>query len=74
MVQVGKLYELGGPMTEMDEVTLAEIDRNARAYGYEVGRGRLLAKGIETSEDNPFLDPNWRDHVEAETSVGTDRA
>lgn len=44
---------------------LDEIDRNARAYGYDVGRGHPLTKEIaEVSEDNPFLDPNWRDHVE----------
>lgn len=43
---------------------LDEIDRNARAYGFEIGRGRALAEGIETSEDNPFLSPNWRDAIE----------
>ena len=43
---------------------LDEIDRNARAYGFEIGRGQRLSEGIETSEDNPFLDPNWRDTIE----------
>jgi hypothetical protein len=65
----------GIPLDEITtNATVIEIDRNARAYGYEVGRGKSLAKGVETSEDNPFLDLNWRDHVEAETSIGTDRA
>ncbi len=42
---------------------LDEIDRNARAYGFEIGRGQALAERIESSEDNPFLDPNWRDLI-----------
>lgn len=42
---------------------LVEIDRNARAYGFEVGRGALLAEVIEYAEDNPFVDPNWHDQI-----------
>jgi hypothetical protein len=40
-----------------------EMDRNARAYGWEIGHGKPLAAVIEFSEDNPFLDPTWRDLV-----------
>lgn len=41
-----------------------EIDRNARAYGWEVGRGAPLKHGtISTSSDNPFLESNWRDQI-----------
>lgn len=39
-----------------------EIDRNARAYGWSVGRGHPLTPQIEDVDpENPFLDPNWRD-------------
>lgn len=38
-----------------------EIDRNARAYGYEIGKGHSLAKHIPaTSLTNPFLDADWK--------------
>jgi 8-oxo-dGTP pyrophosphatase MutT (NUDIX family) len=38
-----------------------EMDRNARAYGYEVGRGRPIAAEIlSLSKDNPFLDRDWK--------------
>ena len=43
---------------------LAEIDRCARAYGYEIGKGHPIVQELdELSLDNPFLDPNWRDAV-----------
>jgi hypothetical protein len=43
---------------------LPEIDRNARAHGWECGHsGELLAGPGFTSEDNPFIDPNWRDRL-----------
>lgn len=48
---------------------LAELDRVARAYGFEVGRGKPLAPSIDSSEDNPFLDPNWRDQVKVIPTV-----
>lgn len=38
-----------------------EIDRNARAYGWEIGRGQIISKKLNTSEGNPFMDPNWRE-------------
>lgn len=43
---------------------LAEIDRNARAYGWEVGRRGIEPTAVtETSEGNPFIDPDWRDRM-----------
>lgn len=42
-----------------------ELDRNARGYGFEVGRGHALTADIETlSDDNPFVNKNWRDGIE----------
>ena len=44
-----------------------EIDRNARAYGYEIGRGHPLAKFIPVASDgNPFLKFDWRDGLQKE--------
>lgn len=41
---------------------LEEIDRTARAYGWEIGRGRPIVQQMEDiSPSNPFLDPNWRE-------------
>lgn len=42
---------------------LDEMDRNGRAYGWEIGQGRPLTRTITFSEDNPFVDKNWRDKV-----------
>jgi hypothetical protein len=44
-------------------IDLYEIDRQARAYGWEIGHGKELNKEIHTSPDNPFMDPNWRDRI-----------
>lgn len=54
----------------MKEVTvLAEADRNARAYGFEIGRGLPLeAVATQLSEDNPFIDLNWRDKLIRDSS------
>lgn len=38
-------------------------DRNARAYGFEIGRGVKLATQIVISEDNPFMNQDWRDNI-----------
>lgn len=46
---------------------MSEIDRNARAYGFEVGRGKPLTKTMTFSDDNPFIDRNWRDKVKDES-------
>lgn len=43
---------------------IGEIDRTARAYGFEIGQGHPLVEQItELSEDNPFMDPNWRTKI-----------
>lgn len=47
----------------MTQEELAELDRCARAYGYEIGRGQPIAPSVESTEGNPFMDPNWRDKV-----------
>lgn len=45
---------------------LEEIDRNARAYGFEVGRGKDPKGVIHTSPDNPFMDKGWKDNIPEE--------
>jgi hypothetical protein len=40
-----------------------ETQRNARAYGYEVGFTGQLIPTFNSSPNNPFLDPNWADSV-----------
>jgi hypothetical protein len=44
-------------------IDLNEIDRNARAYGWEIGHGQVLAEVIEFSAENPFINPNWRELI-----------
>lgn len=52
-------------MVEISKEGLEKIDRQARAYGFEVGRGKPLVTCIEgVSDDNPFLNPNWRDEID----------
>lgn len=44
-----------------DDTSKNEIDRNARAYGFEIGRGKPLERQLsEISPDNPFIHPFWR--------------
>lgn len=51
-------------MVEISKEGLEKLDQQARAYGFEIGRGKPLTKVIKNvSEDNPFLNPNWRDQV-----------
>ena len=45
----------------LNENVLDELDRNARAYGFEVGRGRVIRPNMKASVDNPFLHQDWRD-------------
>lgn len=40
-----------------------EIDRNARAYGWEVGQGRVMRYEMDFSSGNPFMDPHWRSRI-----------
>jgi hypothetical protein len=49
---------------EISQEQLDEIDRNARAYGFEIGRGKALTKNLNMSDDNPFLESSWRDNVQ----------
>lgn len=44
----------------MTEDEIQEMDRNARAYGWEIGRGQAIGPEIDTTPGNPFLDPDWR--------------
>lgn len=43
---------------------------NARAYGWECGKSQMtrteLPPQINSSEDNPFLNPDWDAHIKAE--------
>jgi len=48
----------------LDDVNTEEVDRNARAYGFEVGKGHPLVERIERiSDDNPFQNKNWKDKI-----------
>lgn len=52
-----------GPIDE-EHIKKEEIDRCARAYGFEIGRGHPLTEVItELSEDNPFINKNWRNKI-----------
>jgi len=43
---------------------IEEIDRNARAYGWEIGKGAPLSHGaVEVTDGNPFMQSNWRDQI-----------
>lgn len=44
-----------------DSASVKETDRNARAYGWEVGRGRVMQEMIEYDPENPFLFSDWRE-------------
>lgn len=43
---------------------------NARAYGWECGKqglfGRLLPAVINSTENNPFVNPDWDDHIKTQ--------
>jgi hypothetical protein len=42
---------------------LGELDRNARAYGFEIGRGKKMEDIVSASEDNPFLHTDWAERA-----------
>ena len=44
-----------------------EADRNARAYGWEIGHGKPMAPVIDYSPDNPFLKSDWRNRADLYT-------
>lgn len=62
-------YRYGLTDHQMRQLTpvLDEMDRNARAYGWEVGRGKPLTAVLDFDPDNPFLNPDWRDNVDDRT-------
>lgn len=46
-----------------------EADRQARAYGWEMGNAGHSGKLVEmvtTSPENPFLDPDWKSRITRE--------
>lgn len=48
-----------------EEARIEEVDRSARAYGWEIGKGHPLSERIEQlSPENPFLDKNWRERIQ----------
>lgn len=53
-----------------DNEVVAELDRNARAYGFEIGRGHPLTSHLESvSNDNPFMKRDWKDRIDQEAEV-----
>jgi hypothetical protein len=47
-------------------VSRKATDQNARAYGWEIGRGASVCAGrVEASPDNPFLEPGQRGGINA---------
>jgi hypothetical protein len=44
----------------LGETDSEELDRQARAFGFEVARGKSIIGEMELSEDNPFRHQNWR--------------
>lgn len=46
---------------KLDQETMDEIDRNARAFGWEIGHGAILVGGtVCTSDNNPFMSKDWK--------------
>lgn len=55
---------MGDQLSSTDFTGDDEIDRNARAYGWEIGKGHPLVEQIEKMQpDNPFLNKNWRENL-----------
>lgn len=47
----------------LDEVS--DSLRNARAYGWEVGKhGQLISKFLHVCPDNPFVDVDWAKKID----------
>lgn len=44
-------------------VVSEEVLRNAMSYAYEIGAGSNLFEKVDTSFENPFLNPNWRNYI-----------
>lgn len=58
MMLTGKEMLMGEKTYTQKQVD--EIDRSARAYGWEIGNGQSIVAKLNTSKSNPFMDPNWR--------------
>lgn len=43
--------------------TVENVDRMARAYGYEIGAGAGLTEQVVALSDNPFLKADWREGI-----------
>ena len=58
-------YKFGLTDYQMEQLrpVFDEMDRNARAYGWEIGRGKPLTQVLDFSPENPFIDPNWKEKV-----------
>jgi hypothetical protein len=57
--------------TQRENKDIEEIDRNARAYGYEAAmRQEIRETYPDVPDGNPFVDPNWRKKIGSETSAG----
>lgn len=57
------LIEVRDELRKRNADELREIDRNARAYGWEVGHGQPLGRVLLSVDSNPFLMPGWRQGV-----------
>lgn len=52
-----------------DTAVLEELDRAARAYGFEIGRGHPLTEKLTSiSPDNPFMDRKWKSKIKKENN------
>jgi hypothetical protein len=56
-------------MVTIRRVDLESIDRNARAYGWEIGRGQALSTQVDVTEGNPFMDTGWKASVPLDAEI-----
>lgn len=73
MVEIKDYYKYGLTSHQMDKLSplFDEMDRNARAFGWEIGRGHPLTDLVmECSPENPFLDPEWKSKIKNEAGDG----
>lgn len=56
-------------MSKPVSINVEESDRNARAYGWEIGRGHPLVQELMTTPDNPFMNIHWRNDVTEDSEV-----
>lgn len=64
---MGFLPDLPNSDIPDEQKVIAELDRNARAYGFEIGRGHPLTEKLtHISPDNPFMDRDWKSKITKE--------